>query len=440
MWRFLIVLAFSSGLVAATAVTTRAEPPGSQSPEEALRDLARARGLAPTPLPPESPEALRALGGALFFDPALSGEGRHACAFCHSKLTHYGHSIGINGSTTEVILPRSPPAMVNLHVYGDAFFHDARVEVTPEGVSAPADLPEPDLPIEVAVFLFAGWGANEMIGAPVPGNALHEAWESSFEDLWVAIADQLLASGYEDMVRDAFPEKEPETFTFTDASRAMLAWSVEHFASTDSPWDRWLAGDADAISDRAKRGALLFYGEARCSTCHDGPLFDDEATYNLLVPQFGPAYDSMAPTDLGRAGVTGLASDRYRFRVPTLRNLTFAFPFMHNGAYPHLEDAVRHHLDPVAAMDAWDPSLAPPMHQPDLGLWVSLVEDYQLTESYRSSLLRTSDAEVTRPARPLTDREIDQILAFLDALSDRHTLESLGNAVTEVPDGRATSL
>ena len=430
---------FCAGVVAVSAASTRAEPPQAESPEEALRELARARGLAPTPPPPESPEPLRALGGALFFDPALSGEGRHSCSLCHSKLTHYGHSIGTNGSTTEVVIPRGPPTMVNLHVYGDAFFHDARVEVTPEGLAAPAELPEPDLPLEIAVFLFAGWGADEMIGSPVPGNELHRAWESSFADLWVAISDRLLDSGYEEMVREAFPEQEPEDFTFTDASRAMLAWSVEHFAATDSPWDRWLAGDADAISDRAKRGALLFYGEARCSTCHDGPLLDASDTYNLLVPQFGPSYDPEGPRDLGRGGVTGLAADHYRFRVPTLRNVTFSFPFMHNGAYPHLEDAVRHHLDPVSALDSWDPSLAPPRHQPDLGLWISMVDDFELTEAYRTSLLRTSDAEAARPARALTDREIDQILAFLDAMSDRHALESLGNAVTEVPGGRATS-
>jgi cytochrome c peroxidase len=128
----------------------------------------------------------------------------------------------------------------------------------------------------------------------------------------------------------------------------------------NAPIDRFARGHTSAMTDGEKRGALLFFGKAKCVRCHAvagdaNEMFTDFSNRVIGVPQIAPAFGAGtgnmifdgpgADEDFGLEQVTGDPADRYKFRTAPLRNLAVAPAFFHNGAFTRLEDAVRHHLD-----------------------------------------------------------------------------------------------
>ena len=124
----------------------------------------------------------------------------------------------------------------------------------------------------------------------------------------------------------------------------------------NAPIDRFARGESNALTDDEKKGALLFFGEARCSQCHkvsgqSYEMFSDFEEHVIGIPQIAPrvtnnAFDGPASNeDFGLEQVTGDSNDRYRFRTSPIRNVAVQPTFMHNGAFTRLEDAVRHHLN-----------------------------------------------------------------------------------------------
>src|SRR5439155_10431991 len=127
---------------------------------------------------------------------------------------------------------------------------------------------------------------------------------------------------------------------FEHAANAIAAFEVETFTKTNSAFDRYLARDDNALSVDAKRGALLFFGKARCSSCHNGPTLGGQSFASSAVPQLGPGTGTAAPLDAGRGdpAVSGVPqTPRFFFRIPPLRNVELTAPYMHNGAYATLE-------------------------------------------------------------------------------------------------------
>jgi cytochrome c peroxidase len=128
------------------------------------------------------------------------------------------------------------------------------------------------------------------------------------------------------------------------------------------PFDRWLAGDAAALSAAAQRGYALFIGKAGCVQCHAGPLLSDQSFHALGVPRHAQAgsnplvqitarwqnlqrgvsevqYQS-SDEDLGLAYLTRNPADAGRFRTPSLRELRHTAPYMHNGVFATLHEVV----------------------------------------------------------------------------------------------------
>ncbi|MCY0151234.1 hypothetical protein OEG86_02000 [Hoeflea alexandrii] len=164
-----------------------------------------------------------------------------------------------------------------------------------------------------------------------------------------------------------------ELFRGADASIAAAGdLSIVHIAnalgdfmnsewrSTDSAFDRSLAGDGSAMSPPARAGMELFFGKAGCASCHSGPLLSDQGFHALALPHFGPGrtrrFDPYV-RDVGRMAESDRLEDAYRFRTPMLRNVALTGPWGHNGAYATLEGIVRHHLDPIASLEAWTPDM-----------------------------------------------------------------------------------
>jgi cytochrome c peroxidase len=226
---------------------------------------------------------------------------------------------------------------------------------------------------------------------------------------------------YRQLFGAAYPDIPVERLRFQHAANAIAAYEMNFFTYIDSPWDRFLAGESDALSTEAKRGAELFYGEAGCSQCHNGSLLTDQKFHNIGVPQIGPGKGDEAPLDYGRGRETGDSADRFAFRTPPLRNVTLTGPWMHNGAYTTLEAAVRHHLDPVSALKNYDASQLDP-----------LLEE---TFVYRSSVLQALDPLVSTP-KSLTDQQIRDLIAFLVALES----PSAGDGCELIPDAVPSGL
>ena len=118
------------------------------------------------------------------------------------------------------------------------------------------------------------------------------------------------------------------------------------------------AGDDTALSNDQKAGAQLFYGAARCSECHSGPLLTDFQHHALAVPQLGPG-KAGEPDDRGLALESGNTADNYKFRTPALRNVALTAPYFHSGAYETLEDVIRHHLNPGGSLLSYNAAKLP---------------------------------------------------------------------------------
>jgi cytochrome c peroxidase len=163
-------------------------------------------------------------------------------------------------------------------------------------------------------------------------------------------------------------------------------------------------------------------------------MFTDFAEHAVATPQLVPRtannqFDGAAANeDFGRAEISGLPADRYRFRTPSLRNVAVEAAFMHDGAFTSLEAAIRHHLDPMGSLRAYDP--ASQRLPPDLAGPIGPT----------APLLNALDPRLARPIR-LSPTEFEDLLAFVrDGLLDpRATPRELRNLVPEaVPSGNPT--
>jgi cytochrome c peroxidase len=250
--------------------------------------------------------------------------------------------------------------------------------------------------------------------------------DSDFTGIWAALLQRLLRiPAYVALFNDAYPEAATGELGFQHAANAVAAFENATWTLLDSPWDRYVAGDHSALSENAKRGALLFLGKAGCADCHSGNLLTDQQAHDIAVPQVGPGKGAEAPLDYGRGRETGNVSDRYKFRTPPLRNVAITGPWMHDGAYTTLDGAVRHHLDPATSLRNYDVTQ----------LAADMQSTLQSSEATVAAILANLDPLVATP-RSLTDAEVNEVLTFLESLTDPAE-SALG---TDIPDSVPSGL
>ena len=207
----------------------------------------------------------------------------------------------------------------------------------------------------------------------------------------------------------------------------------------DAPIDKYARGKKNALTEDQKRGALLFFGAARCVECHavsgrSNEMFSDFREHVVGLPQLSPAFSNMtfdgpgANEDFGLEQITGNSADRYAFRSSPLRNVALQPTFFHNGAFTTLEDAIRFHLDALSAATSYDPVAAGV--DADLSGALGPIEP----------VLAKIDPLLATPVS-LTDAEFRQLVDFVrnGLLDDRARPEKLRKLIpSEVPSGRAT--
>jgi cytochrome c peroxidase len=270
-----------------SGLTLSLAAPQSRAGDELTLLKATYRRPSEIPFPannPYTPEKA-ALGKSLFFDPRLSGSQNMNCASCHNPS--FGWEVPLKGAvgSQNTMLPRKSPTILNQAWGGPHFFWDGRADSLEEQAAGPIQTDvEMNLPLKDAV-----------------GRLQHIPEYQKWFDI-------------------IFPQHGITGETIV----AALATYERTVVSSYAPFDAWIDGEDNAISDLAKHGFVLFNGKANCSTCHTGWNFSD-----------GKFHDTGVGTDIGRGKIDEKAM--YEFKTPGLRNVSQRAPYMHDGSLPDLE-------------------------------------------------------------------------------------------------------
>jgi len=135
--------------------------------------------------------------------------------------------------------------------------------------------------------------------------------------------------GYRFAFQQAFPG---EGITLATVAKAIATYE-RTVVSTTAPFDRWIAGDEQAIGAAAKRGFVLFNTKANCAACHSGWNLTDHGFHDVGLPD----------GDIGRGKFVPLTSMQHAFKTPTLRDVARRAPYMHDGSLADLNAVVEHY-------------------------------------------------------------------------------------------------
>ena len=236
--------------------------------------------------------AAASLGERLFFDPILSLDSSISCGSCHKPELGFATNDRVTPGVGGILGKRNSPSLLNVG-FQPYFMREGGV---------------PSLEMQVLVPL---GDATEMA---------HNVVDAARR-----------------LNRNTSYKNEFLTVYGDTASPYLVVRALANFERTlvdfDAPFDHFIQGDATALSSEAIKGGKLFYGKAACVQCHSGVLLTD----------FGFANNGTAlvdSTDYGRELLTNESSDRYIFKIPSLRKVQITAPYMHDGSVSTLADVV----------------------------------------------------------------------------------------------------
>ena len=397
-----------------------------------------------------------ALGQLLFYDPLLSGNKEVACATCHHpqlgtgdglslSLGDGGKGLGLNrvvdpDNIPEQRVPRNAQPLFNLGAKQiRALFHDGRVEVDAARASGLRTPLEDEMvsgfaSIISAQTMFPVLSGDEMAGHYSENEisqAVRQGMLTGEDGAWDLIAQRVASvSQYADEFAEIYTHiKGPNDIAFTDISNAIAAFMEFEWRSDTAPFDAFLR-EQDTLSSEAQKGLDLFYGAAGCANCHSGALLTDHDFHAMGQPQVGPGkaarFQSHA-RDEGRFRVTGLDTDKYAFRTPSLRNVKLTGPWGHAGAYNDLSLFVASHADPIAGLANYD----------RLGIILTQFDalDWRIMDD-PAEVVAISNAVSVSPVS-LTSDQVAEIVEFLAALTDTSAQIGRLGVPQSVPSGLA---
>jgi len=329
------------------------------------------------------------LGRLLWFDIIGGLNNDNTCGGCHSPTNGFGDTqpIAIGIDNNFIVGPnrtgprnqRRTPLVANTALYptlmwnsrfaslsGDPFDNSTGFQFpAPEGLSL-SYLPH----LLVAQAFIPPAERVETAGFDFPGGS---------DDIRDEVLSRLNAvDEYRKLFGQTFPEISAGALINFDHIGKAIAEFEFTLVFADAPIDRFARGQRHALTESQKKGALLFFGKARCVECHSvagesNEMFSDFRQHVIGVPQIVPSFGNVmfdgpgANEDFGLEHVTGDPNDRYMFRTAPLRNAAVMPAFMHNGAFVRLEDAIRHHLDPYTSARNYTPTDLPPDLRGPLG-------------------------------------------------------------------------
>lgn len=254
------------------------------------------------------------LGKKLFYDPQLSRNNSISCAFCHeqpSAFTHHGHDLS-HGIDNLVGL-RNTPAIQNIIFQSQYFFDGA---------------------------------ANTMQMIPIP--PIHNPVEMD-ENIPNILEKLKKDPKYVALFEVAFENKKINSANMLSALVQFMATMI----SANSKYDKYIRNETGGTLNKQELyGLNLFHN--KCASCHSTDIFTDNQFRNNGLPP-NPNIN-----DLGREQVTGFEQDRYKFKVPSLRNIELTAPYMHDGRFGSLESVLNFYTNGVQHTQNLDPLMIQP--------------------------------------------------------------------------------
>ena len=308
------------------------------------------------------------LGRMLFHETALgmdaveeSGMGTYSCASCHHAAAGFqagvqqglgdgGVGFGVRGEG-RVISPDYDPATI-----------DRQPMRTPTAMNGAFT------PVVLWTGQFGAYGpnvgteANWTEGTPLAVNYLGYAGMETQAIAGLTVHRMAPDAEFFDhmpqyvaMFDAAFPDfPEEERYSVETAGLAIAAYE-RTIMSTEAPFQKWLRGEHHAMTQQQKDGAMVFFGAAKCGTCHNGPGLTDGGFHALGMPDMPGIADLDAGVDtyglsgtdlaLGRGGFTGQDGDKHAFKTPQLYNLKDSPFYGHGGTFYNLKDVISYKVD-----------------------------------------------------------------------------------------------
>jgi len=395
------------------------------------------------------------LGQKLMFDKILSGRKDISCATCHNPMLHTGDGISISigvggkgfGASRVLGKGRNFNSRNAIDIFNrgisefTTFNWDGSIYKTEKGLETPASdkLPPGLIGPLAAQHLFELASRQSMRGyvndiRAVDGtpNELAGIEDVDFQKIWRSYMARLIGEPpgkggipeYMELFKAAYPDISIDKLGIQHLVNALAAWEISTWTYSRSPFDLYIEGDNDALNRSQKRGALVFYGKAKCYECHKGSITSDMDYHNIAAPQVGPGVGNESPIDLGRGRITKKSEDNFKFRTPPLRNVTLTGPWMHSGSYTTLIGVVKHHLDPVNSLKNYDPNQLDPR----------LRDMVRKEEIIQAGVLKNVDSTLSAPIS-LSDQELSDLMNFLDSLTDPDALDQNNQVPDKVPSG-----
>lgn len=249
------------------------------------------------------------LGRVLFYDPILSENNSISCESCHSPysaFTHIDHAL--SHGIFDSIGTRNSPALMNL-AWKKSFMWDGSIHHLDMQALAPISHP------------------LEM------GSSIQQ------------VVNKLKASKkYRHLFFNAYGDSIPTGEKTLKAISQFLLTLI----SANSKYDRVMNG-MEQFSDQEKNGYTLF--QKNCSACHQEPLFTNDEFVNNGLPE-NPLLQ-----DKGRMQISQEETDAFKFKVPTLRNIEYTYPYMHDGRFKKLSEVLNHYTNGSVSSQTLDPLL-----------------------------------------------------------------------------------
>jgi len=422
--------------------------------------------------------AMADLGRFLFFDKILGLHGDNSCAGCHSPAFGFGDSqpMAIGVDNNNIVGPnrrgprnqRRSPLAPNTIFYPALMWTPRFVALSgnpfdsslgfkfppPENVvtgvptllAAQASIPSTEL-VEMAGF--TGITANPGNFGPRHfqfddghGQALPAPDSNGFHNFPIqAAVDARLNSIPEYLTKfgvvfNGGVPLHPGGITINMRRRAIAEFQTT-LTAANAPLDRFARGDGHAMKPGQKRGALLFFGKARCVACHvvggkSNEMFSDFKQHRIGGPQLAPVFGIGTgdvifdgpgeDEDFGFEQTEGNPALRYTFRTAPLRNLKVAPAFFHNGAFGTLDAAIAHHLDVEASLRNYDPD-------------ANHVPSNLFPGPFEGILAAGIDPLLQTPIQ-LTKKELHDLVRFVrDGLFDKRVRQFCAHIPVSVPSG-----
>jgi len=285
------------------------EPPG-ETYDPTPYELVIPQGFPDMEIPADNPMTVEgvALGRMLFYDPVLSGDNTQSCADCHAaEFAFSDNEKQFSTGIDDIEGTRNSMAVINVG-WMEHLFWDGRAN-----------------------------GVEDQALGPVPNPVeMHQSWPDAMSKL---NADEQ----YPNLFFNAFGTRNIDSMLVVKA----IAQFERTMISSNSRWDRYLKGEVQLTQAESKGFEIFFTEKGDCFHCHSTILFTDNIFHNNGM-------DSVF-LDEGLFEVTGNAIDIDKFKTPTLRNLEFTAPYMHDGRFESLEEVINFYSHDVKFSPTIDP-------------------------------------------------------------------------------------